>query len=90
MVGEHLLVESDGIARVRTPPRTLGLVPGHEPGRERLAQGMADGGLAIWNLPRIQAELDRIGLACRRIAVHRSLRSRHLLWPGRLVSRTFE
>ncbi len=35
------------------------------PDGERLAQGMADGGLAIWNLPRIQAELDRIGLAWR-------------------------
>jgi serine/threonine protein kinase/WD40 repeat protein len=35
------------------------------PDGERLAFGMADGGLAIWNVPRINAELARIGLAWR-------------------------
>jgi WD40 repeat protein/serine/threonine protein kinase/Tfp pilus assembly protein PilF len=33
------------------------------PDNERLALGMADGGLAIWNLPKMQAQLDQIGLA---------------------------
>jgi WD40 repeat protein len=35
------------------------------PDGERLAVGLADGGLVIWNVPRIQAELTRIGLAWR-------------------------
>jgi serine/threonine protein kinase/WD40 repeat protein/tetratricopeptide (TPR) repeat protein len=35
------------------------------PDAQRLAEGMADGGLAIWNVPGIQAELARIGLAWR-------------------------
>jgi WD40 repeat protein len=35
------------------------------PDGERLAVGLADGGLAIWNLPRIQAQLAEIGLAWR-------------------------
>jgi len=30
---------------------------------ERLAVGLADGGLAIWNVPKIQAQLTQIGLA---------------------------
>jgi WD40 repeat protein/serine/threonine protein kinase len=32
------------------------------PDRERLAVGTSDGGLAIWNLPKIKAQLDEIGL----------------------------
>jgi WD40 repeat protein/serine/threonine protein kinase/tetratricopeptide (TPR) repeat protein len=32
---------------------------------KRLALGMTDGGLAIWNVPRIQAQLAQIGLAWR-------------------------
>jgi WD40 repeat protein len=35
------------------------------PDGERLAVGLADGGLVIWNVPRVQAELTRIGLAWR-------------------------
>jgi WD40 repeat protein/tetratricopeptide (TPR) repeat protein len=35
------------------------------PDGKQLAVGMADGGLAIWNVPRIQAQLARIGLAWR-------------------------
>jgi WD40 repeat protein/serine/threonine protein kinase/tetratricopeptide (TPR) repeat protein len=35
------------------------------PDGERLAVGLADGGLAIWNVPRMQAQLSRIGLAWR-------------------------
>ena len=35
------------------------------PDGERLAVGSADGGLAIWNLPKIQAQLAQIGLAWR-------------------------
>jgi serine/threonine protein kinase/WD40 repeat protein/Flp pilus assembly protein TadD len=35
------------------------------PDRERLAVGQADGGLAIWNMPRVQAQLAQIGLAFR-------------------------
>jgi tetratricopeptide (TPR) repeat protein len=35
------------------------------PDGERVAEGMWDGGLAIWNVPRIQAQLARIGLAWR-------------------------
>ena len=35
------------------------------PDGERLAVGLTDGGLVIWNVPRIQAELSRIGLAWR-------------------------
>ena len=35
------------------------------PDGERLAVGLADGGLAIWNVPKIQAQLSRIGLAWR-------------------------
>ncbi len=35
------------------------------PDGERLAVGLADGGLAIWNVPKIQAQLDWIGLAWR-------------------------
>jgi WD40 repeat protein/Flp pilus assembly protein TadD len=33
------------------------------PDGERVAEGIWDGGLAIWDVPRIQAQLDRIGLA---------------------------
>jgi tetratricopeptide (TPR) repeat protein len=35
------------------------------PDRERLAVGLADGGLAIWNVPKIKDQLARIGLAWR-------------------------
>jgi hypothetical protein len=35
------------------------------PNGERLAVGLADGGLAIWNVRRIQAQLAQIGLAWR-------------------------
>jgi WD40 repeat protein/tetratricopeptide (TPR) repeat protein len=35
------------------------------PDGERLALGLADGGLVIWNVPKIQAQLARIGLAWR-------------------------
>src|SRR5262249_42810528 len=35
------------------------------PDRERVAVGLADGGLAIWNVPKIQDQLARIGLAWR-------------------------
>ena len=35
------------------------------PDGERLAVGLADGGLAIWNVRRIQAQLAQIGLAWR-------------------------
>ena len=35
------------------------------PDGERLAVGSADGGLAIWNVPKIQAQLAQIGLAWR-------------------------
>jgi len=35
------------------------------PDGERLAQGMFDGGLAIWNVPKIQEQLAQIGLAWR-------------------------
>ena len=35
------------------------------PDGERLAVGLSDGGLEIWNVTRIQAELTRIGLAWR-------------------------
>jgi serine/threonine protein kinase/WD40 repeat protein/Flp pilus assembly protein TadD len=35
------------------------------PDGERLAEGLWDGGLAIWNVPTIQAQLARIGLAWR-------------------------
>jgi WD40 repeat protein len=35
------------------------------PDGERLAVGLSDGGLEIWNVARIQAELTRIGLAWR-------------------------
>jgi eukaryotic-like serine/threonine-protein kinase len=35
------------------------------PDGEHLADGMIDGGLVIWSVPRIQAELARIGLAWR-------------------------
>jgi len=35
------------------------------PDGERLAVGLADGGLVIWNVPKIQTELTRIGLAWR-------------------------
>jgi WD40 repeat protein/tetratricopeptide (TPR) repeat protein len=35
------------------------------PDGERLAIGLTDGGLEIWNMPRIEAELARIGLAWR-------------------------
>jgi WD40 repeat protein/serine/threonine protein kinase/Flp pilus assembly protein TadD len=35
------------------------------PDGERLAVALANGGLAIWNLPRIQDQLSRIGLAWR-------------------------
>jgi WD40 repeat protein/serine/threonine protein kinase/tetratricopeptide (TPR) repeat protein len=35
------------------------------PDGERIAEGMWDGGLAIWNVPGIQAQLGRIGLAWR-------------------------
>jgi WD40 repeat protein/serine/threonine protein kinase/tetratricopeptide (TPR) repeat protein len=33
------------------------------PDGERLAVGLADGGLVIWNVPRIQAQLAQVGLA---------------------------
>jgi WD40 repeat protein/tetratricopeptide (TPR) repeat protein len=35
------------------------------PDGEHLAIGLLDGGLAIWNVPKIQAQLTRIGLAWR-------------------------
>ncbi len=35
------------------------------PDGERLAVGSADGGLAIWNLPKVEAQLAQIGLAWR-------------------------
>jgi eukaryotic-like serine/threonine-protein kinase len=35
------------------------------PDGERVAAGMADGGLVIWNVPKIQAQLAGIGLAWR-------------------------
>jgi serine/threonine protein kinase/WD40 repeat protein/tetratricopeptide (TPR) repeat protein len=35
------------------------------PDRERVAVGLADGGLALWNIPGIQAQLAQIGLAWR-------------------------
>jgi WD40 repeat protein/Flp pilus assembly protein TadD len=35
------------------------------PDGEHLAVGLADGGLAIWNVPKIQDQLTRIGLAWR-------------------------
>ena len=35
------------------------------PDGERLSVGLSDGGLEIWNVARIQAELSRIGLAWR-------------------------
>jgi len=35
------------------------------PDGDRLAVGLADGGLAIWNVPKIQAELAQLGLAWR-------------------------
>jgi WD40 repeat protein/Flp pilus assembly protein TadD len=35
------------------------------PDRERLAVGQADGGLAIWNMRKVQAQLAQIGLAFR-------------------------
>ncbi len=38
------------------------------PDGERLAQGMFDGGLAIWNVPKIQEQLAQIGLAWRKDA----------------------
>ena len=38
---------------------------GWSPDGQRLAVGLSDGGLEIWNVTRIQAELSRIGLAWR-------------------------
>jgi hypothetical protein len=38
---------------------------GWSPDGERLAVGLAEGGLVLWNVPKIQAELTRIGLAWR-------------------------
>jgi WD40 repeat protein len=38
---------------------------GWSPDGERLALGLADGGLEIWNVPKIQDQLARIGLAWR-------------------------
>jgi WD40 repeat protein len=32
------------------------------PGGEQLAAGTADGGLVVWNLPRVRAQLAAIGL----------------------------
>jgi serine/threonine protein kinase/WD40 repeat protein/tetratricopeptide (TPR) repeat protein len=40
-----------------------GWAPAVSPDGQRLAQGMSDGGLAIWNLPKIQEQLGQIGLA---------------------------
>jgi serine/threonine protein kinase/WD40 repeat protein/tetratricopeptide (TPR) repeat protein len=37
--------------------------PAVSPDGQRLAQGMADGGLVIWNVPKIQEQLTQIGLA---------------------------
>jgi WD40 repeat protein/tetratricopeptide (TPR) repeat protein len=37
--------------------------PAVSPDGQRLAGGMADGGLAIWNVPKIQEQLAQIGLA---------------------------
>ncbi len=33
-----------------------------DPGGRRLALGLADGGLVIWNLPEVRAHLARLGL----------------------------
>ena len=42
-------------------PRTIWSLA-WSPNRELLAVGSSDGGLVIWNLPKINAELSRIGL----------------------------
>jgi WD40 repeat protein len=45
-------------------PREQGMVRSlaWSPNRELLAVATSDGGLAIWNLPKIKAQLDEIGL----------------------------
>jgi serine/threonine protein kinase/WD40 repeat protein/tetratricopeptide (TPR) repeat protein len=40
-------------------------LPAVSPDGQRLVQGMGDGGLAIWNVPKIQEQLAQIGLAWR-------------------------
>jgi len=47
------------------PPAPLRWCTAVSPDGERLAFGMADGGVAIWSVPRIQAQLAGIGLAWR-------------------------
>jgi serine/threonine protein kinase/WD40 repeat protein/tetratricopeptide (TPR) repeat protein len=52
-----------------TGSRVLSLPERHgtavSPDGQRLAQGMPDGGLVIWNVPKIQEQLAQIGLAWR-------------------------
>ena len=54
-------------SRVFAFPQESGMIwsDALSPDGERLAIGLADGGLAIWNVPRIQAQLAKIGLAWR-------------------------
>jgi hypothetical protein len=56
------------------------------PDGERLAVGLADGGLVMWNVPKIQAELTRIGLAWR-AGPTRSLQGPQLSPPQNLLAR---
>jgi WD40 repeat protein/Flp pilus assembly protein TadD len=54
-------------SRVLSFPQESGVVWSRalSPDGERMAFGLADGRLAIWNVPKIQAQLTRIGLAWR-------------------------
>jgi WD40 repeat protein/tetratricopeptide (TPR) repeat protein len=54
-------------SRVFSFPQETGLTwsLAFSPDGERLAVGQADGGLVIWGVPKIQAQLTRIGLAWR-------------------------
>jgi serine/threonine protein kinase/WD40 repeat protein/tetratricopeptide (TPR) repeat protein len=47
------------------PQESLGWTQALSPDGKHLATGRTDGGLVIWNVPRIQAQLAKIGLAWR-------------------------
>jgi WD40 repeat protein len=60
------------------------------PAGERLAIGLADGGLEIWSVPKIQAELTRIGLAWRADARPPSQQEPQPFVPETLRERTHQ
>jgi tetratricopeptide (TPR) repeat protein len=65
--GDFALWSSQTGSRAFSLPKESGLATctAFSPDGDRLAVGHSDGGLVIWSVPRIQAQLARIGLAWR-------------------------